>query len=68
MYVCIYDPRGGEEDQGGNEMRSGDKERKRRKGRGVKWGEVGVRWERRDWGGEGRGGVDGFGKVSIQVK
>lgn len=30
MYVCMYDFR--------NEMRSGDKERK---GRGVKWGEVG---------------------------
>lgn len=38
MYVCVYDPGVGEEDQGGNEMRSGDKERKRRKGRGVKWG------------------------------
>ena len=43
---------GREEDQGGDEMISGDKE--------GTWGKVGVRWERRDWGWEGRGWMDGW--------
>lgn len=37
MYVYMI-LEGGKRTKVGNEMRSGDKERKRRKGRGVKWG------------------------------